>query len=938
MPTPTPPDRSSPGSSGSPGPESLLAEYLARREDGLDFEEWVQSHPEHEAELRRLRDGYSSFERKLVPQLFDEDGRRGYFYRYGGASVADVRGPLTGAVARDDVVGDFRLVRPLGAGGMGIVWEAEELSLGRRVALKLLQEGTSLIGRRAERLSREARAAARLNHPHIVSVHAFGESEDQIFIAQELVEGGCSLADFLDDMRHQDARPAEYYTHVAELVAKVADALEVAHQSQVIHRDVKPQNILITQSDEPKVCDFGLAYLQDDIELSRTGEVAGTYCYMSPEQATGKKIDVDHRTDIFSLGTTLYELLTLKRAFQGDSGPEVTERILFHEPPAAREVVPDVPRDLSIICAVAMEKLRGDRYETMGELAADLRRFLAHEPIHASPPGPARRAVKWVRRHPTLSAAAALTLVSLLVVAGLFGENVDALAAKNRAQRDGHLITAQLDFLMGEFTRGEQEIDRALEVSPGDPLPHLVLAEAHTRQGRFQKGSEAVDRALAEGFVPEEPRDASAMELLGLGLFRIARDKSAGYQDAERLLVRAVELDPRLKGAWYPIFRVRKELGDADGARAALLEFRDALTRGDPFGEVVEARLEELDGDHAAAIARLEALRDRDDVTEERWREMRVDRDLGRNLLALRRYEEALVPLRASLEVEPRDAWTLANAIGALLATERTGTREQLTEAQELTERLRSQDPDALVLTAVELDRDVWNLLGTVPRPAPDEEVWRSLAARVTTALERVAEGSSTDLYLRALAGDLHFAHASELWGVDDPRAGAAFRRAFEANDRHVRARFYHAQARYFDGDHEAAFKELEGARVRFDELAALDADGLALLLPSTADWVAGRVDVDGLHSVLQVWLFVVAVELDEERALACREDAYAALARGLAIEEALSLAEACSRAPGAAHDCATATSILESTRARELYPDVPAIIELIAGIEDRCP
>lgn len=303
------------------------------------------------------------------------------------------------------MLGDFRLTQFLGRGGMGEVWEAEQISLHRSVAVKLLRLGTDSADRENVRFRREAEAAARIRHAAVVAIHAVGESEGWQYIAQELVEGGYTLADFLNEMRAEKKLPAQYFARVAQLFAEAADGLQAAHEVWVIHRDVKPQNILITIDDHPKVADFGLARIVGADSLSKSGELAGTYGYMSPEQAMAKRIGIDHRTDIFSLGAALYEALTLDRPFGGDTSQEVLQKILFHDPPDPRKLHPSVPRSLALICGKALEKRREDRYASMQQMAEDLRRFLRKESPLAKPPGPARRATKWVRRHPTLSAS-----------------------------------------------------------------------------------------------------------------------------------------------------------------------------------------------------------------------------------------------------------------------------------------------------------------------------------------------------------------------------------------------------------------------------------------------------------------------------------------------------------------------------------------------------
>ena len=204
-------------------------------------------------------------------------------------------------------IDDFRLVRELGRGGMGSVWEADQLSLNRRVALKLLKPQFNFSPQSLQRFQREAEAGGRLQHVGIVQTYGVGEADGIHWIAQELIPGGFTFADLLSSLREEPELPVGYYRHVVHVFLQMADALEYAHQQGVIHRDIKPGNILMRSDDLPKVADFGLAQVEDNLGLSRSGDYLGTPYYMSPEQAMSKRMGLDHRSDIFSLGATLYE-------------------------------------------------------------------------------------------------------------------------------------------------------------------------------------------------------------------------------------------------------------------------------------------------------------------------------------------------------------------------------------------------------------------------------------------------------------------------------------------------------------------------------------------------------------------------------------------------------------------------------------------------------
>ncbi len=369
----------------------IFSDFLTRRESGEDLtpEELMALHPELEADLRAL---------------FDD------------VKAAGDPGSSSERSAAPRVLGDFRIIGEIGSGGMGTVYEAEQISLKRRVALKVLPAHLSISAEAVLKFRREAEAGGRQSHPGVVAIHGVGEDDGVHYIAQELVEGGITLADNLAEIRQNRPRPAGYFREAAALMVEVADALRHAHQAGVIHRDIKPSNILITAEGRPKLTDFGLAKVEDALALSRTGDFAGTPYYMSPEQAASRRMGIDKRTDIFSLGVTFYELLALDRPFEGDTSHEVLRKILLDEPRDPRKLCARVPRDLAVICLKAMEKKPEARYTSMKEFGNDLRRWLSGDVIHARPAGRGARLWKRMKRSPAISAAISVALLATVVL------------------------------------------------------------------------------------------------------------------------------------------------------------------------------------------------------------------------------------------------------------------------------------------------------------------------------------------------------------------------------------------------------------------------------------------------------------------------------------------------------------------------------------------
>ena len=341
----------------------------------------------------------------------------------------------------NEQIGHYRIIEEIGRGGQGFVYLAEDEELKRKVALKVLRRSGPGSEGAQRRFEREALLTSKLQHEGICTVFDAGVEDGLSWIAMQFLDGrtlaeeittlswASSKSEISVSFEEEEEEPApesealpnrQQVLQLARIASRAARALHAAHQAGVIHRDIKPSNIMVMSDDRPVLLDFGLA--RDDAEdfaaLTQTGDFFGTPAYMSPEQLSAHRIGLDHRSDIFSLGVTLYEAVTLKRPFAASNRPAIYQAILAKEPPRARRVNPHVPRDLEVIIEKAMEKDRDRRYGSALEFAEDLERMAANEPIHARRCGPIRRSWKWCQRNRAIAASLLFCLLILAAAAG----------------------------------------------------------------------------------------------------------------------------------------------------------------------------------------------------------------------------------------------------------------------------------------------------------------------------------------------------------------------------------------------------------------------------------------------------------------------------------------------------------------------------------------
>jgi WD40 repeat protein/tRNA A-37 threonylcarbamoyl transferase component Bud32 len=327
-------------------------------------------------------------------------------------------GPATAAEINVALPG-YEIVRELGRGGMGVVYQARQTKLNRPVALKMILAGSHAGADDVARFQTEAEAIARLRHPNIVQVYEVGEHEGKPYFSLEFCGGGS-----LEKKLGGTPLPAR---DAASLVETLARAMQAAHEQHVIHRDLKPANVLLVDDGTPKITDFGLAKKLDEAGQTQSGAVMGTPSYMAPEQAGGKSTEIGPLCDVYALGAMLYECLTGRPPFKAATALDTIMQVVSDEPVPPSRLQPKTPRDLETICLKCLHKEARKRHASAAELADDLRRFLAGEPIRARPVGRAERAAKWVKRNPVVAALAAMVVLSVLGGAvGIFVKYLDA--------------------------------------------------------------------------------------------------------------------------------------------------------------------------------------------------------------------------------------------------------------------------------------------------------------------------------------------------------------------------------------------------------------------------------------------------------------------------------------------------------------------------------
>lgn len=724
---------------GSPGNnqrdvlEKAVQQFVEAQLDGQkpDIDEFAQKYPGLEDQIRQR-----------VLNLEEIDSLFSNLMEVGDDDFGD---SIAGHELIGQELGDFEILSLIGAGGMGAVFLARQISLDREIALKVIVDIGGVRGRNLERFKREARVLAKISHPNIVPIYEVGEQGPYSYFAMEYVKG-VSLEKILRNIRDAkpDARASEvmgeclaaqtsssedkpgtdegsrgaeidtdFIVRISKLIVDIAVALEYAHNRGILHRDVKPSNILIDSNGTAKLVDFGLARAETQQSITVTGEFFGTPSYVSPEQIRQPET-VDRRSDVYSLAATYYECLTLHPPFEGDTVNETLTRVISREAVPPKEYCPRLSTDFNTVLLHALEKSPDDRYQSAGEFAADIENLLEFKPITAKRPSITRRAYKTLRRSP-LKAAVIIALVMVVVLGYLVvhtntrvsaerafslgrtkydaGEYEEAITYFEKSLRENpdnaeaYCKVGTCYYFLRQCEKALEAYENAIRLDYNLAKAYKGLGETYYLLGRWEDAIEAYKRAikitpkntelyasLANVYVSTDHPDKSrecyekiveiAQDITPAGIqshyysLGLAYNNLGRHSEATVVLNRAVRLNPDLPFAYFTLGDSYEELGDRERSIAA-------------FEEAVKTyrRAIKLDPGDKEAHEYLAWACDR-----------------------LGRYEEALEAYKQAIAIEPNDA---RNHSSLGLVYEQLGLHEEAIEAYRQAIKIDANDNHA---------------------------------------------------------------------------------------------------------------------------------------------------------------------------------------------------------------------------------------------------
>jgi tetratricopeptide (TPR) repeat protein/tRNA A-37 threonylcarbamoyl transferase component Bud32 len=524
-----------------------LAEEFARRYrsgERPSITEYAARYPDLADEIRDVFAGVVMLE-QLKPSSHDT-------HHQSPAMPAHIRAP--------ERLGEYRILRELGRGGMGVVYEAVQESLNRRVALKVLPAHLLANERLRSRFLRESQATGRLHHTNIVPVFGVGEADGLCFYVMQLITGRGldeiirTLAADDDQIDLPEFTPARLPHTVAQLGLQVAEALAYAHSQGIVHRDIKPSNLILDERGTVWITDFGVAKVFEESNLTQSGDLVGTLKYMPPERFAGKS---DARGDVYSLGITLYELLTLSSAFPETNPQHLIQLIMLTGPPPLRKVKPRLPTDLEIILEKATTLNPGQRYQSAAELSEDLRRFLDDRPIRARRIGPLQQAWRWCRRNRAVTASAAAAFLMMIAVTAI---SITAYVRTAAAHRE----TAGANAEMRKALAAEQAQRTHAEKTSALALEALNrIYERFGANRLVATASSTISNGLGESVeLPQQPALLPEAVPLLEDLLRTYEQIASNSAQFASLQAQAAEANHRIGD-------IRQRLGQLDAAAAA---------------------------------------------------------------------------------------------------------------------------------------------------------------------------------------------------------------------------------------------------------------------------------------------------------------------------------------------------------------------------------
>lgn len=683
----------------------------------------------------------------------------------GGVDSANLHFAIpTGLPAAAPSIPGYRIDGVLGRGGVGIVYRAREMQLGREVALKVLPAAVIAANPSAlERFRREAAAAARLKHENIVPLYEFGESADCYYYTMELIEGdplSTVIRGLSADLRSEDggafddlttgrmcessddgpiAQHAKYprlsadeqpfgkayFKRVARWISTVAEALSYAHECGIVHRDVKPGNLILSHDGRIMITDFGLALTEHEETITRTGAIVGTLRYLSPEQALGNRVPIDHRTDIYSLGATLYELLTLSPLFGRASDNQLLAAVLGQEPLPPKTLNAAVPRDLETICLKALDKRPAARYATAAELASDLNAFLGDEPITARRPSLARRLMTFGMRHKVGVVAGTTTMLLICttwllsgqrskasldqqvnehVTRGLvlqqdhrWDEAADAYVAAlsidpNSVRALGNLAIARKEQYNNQVVpdaalldEADEYLDQALAIAPQNAGLWNVRGVILKMLGAHEEAIEAYRSGLSiEGVSPE--KQIAILDNLAEAQWLVG-DAESAEQSIRRAAQVAEETGTPAWYAWQDLAALQLAQGNAQATETIERAFSVA-SRPNWRLHVTRARIR-LTFDAVANLA--SATRDAYAALEEADPDPRVERIMAQVLLRNGDFDASIRHAQTALDLGDITAYNY------LIAAIAEAKRGRLAEAESKLEAAREAWPQEII-------------------------------------------------------------------------------------------------------------------------------------------------------------------------------------------------------------------------------------------------